>query len=216
MSIETFDTIRDANARLIRKALAGVVFIKRYAPADPAITQVYTTATGLKIPAGYVDVGAISKSAAVKFARDTASADVESWGFSEPTRRDLTRDVASMQFTMQESKKRVFELYNGVDLTSVVADAEKNIVIDKPTRPNNYDWRAFTLSKDGDGADAIYFMKWLPFCQVTAVEDQTWSEEAEVSYTVTLTGFEDPTLKTSVREIWGGPGIDTAGMGFSV
>lgn len=215
MSVQSFDAIRDTNTRLIRKALAGVVFVKRYEESDPEIEQVYTSAGGLMIPAGYVDVGAISKSAAVRFARDTASSDVESWGFGEPTRRDITRDVTTMQFTMQESKKQVFELYNSVDLSGVSPDAEGNVVVDKPTRPQRMNWRAFSLSKDGDGTDAIYFLKWLPNAQVTAIEDQSWSEESEINYTVTLTGYEDPTLKTSVREIWGGPGLDPTAMGFS-
>lgn len=215
MSVASFDSIRDTNTRLIRKALAGVVFVKRYEPADDPITQVYTTAAGLAIPPGYVDVGAISKSAAVRFARETGNSDVESWGFGEPTRRDIVRDITTMQFTMQESKKQVFELYNSVDLTSVTADGEGNIIIDKPTRPQRLDWRAFTLSKDGDGADAIYFLKWLPNAQVTSIEDQSWSEDSEISYTVTMTGYEDPALKTAVREVWGGPGIDAEAMGFS-
>lgn len=215
MSVASFDSIRDTNTRLIRKALAGVVFVKRYEPEDDPITQIYTTAAGLIIPPGYIDVGAISKSAAVRFARETSNSDVESWGFGEPTRRDIVRDVTTMQFTMQESKKQVFELYNSVDLSQVTADEDGNVIVDKPSRPQRLDWRAFTLSKDGDGPDSIYFLKWLPNAQVTSIEDQSWSEDSEVSYTVTMTGYEDPALKTAVREVWGGPGLDAAAMGFS-
>lgn len=215
MSVTTFDSIRGHNTKLIRKALAGVVFAKRYAAEDEPITQVYKKTTGLVIPAGYKSVGVTSKSAAAKFARDTETAEVESWGYGDPTRQDLTKDVTSLQFTMQESKRLSFELYNSVDLSGVKADANGNIVMDKPTTPQSLDWRIFTLSRDGDGPNAIYFLKWLPNCRVTGVEDQELSDGSELAYTVTVTGFTDPTELTAVREVWGGPGLDITGMGFT-
>ena len=218
MPIETFDSVRSSNTKNIRKALAGAVFVKRYVDADPAIVKVWTTAGGLLIPAGYKDVGILSKSSAVKLARATNTADVESWGYAQPTRRDITTDVTTIQFTMQESKKVSLELHGGLDLSAVTPDADGNIVIDKPSRPQMLDWRVFVLSKDGDGADAIYWLDWLPNAQVTGMEDQEYSEANEKAYTVTMTGYEDPTLLTAHRQIWGGPGIDhttATGMGFS-
>lgn len=215
MSVGTFDGLKGHNVRNIRKALAGAVFAKRWEEGDEPITQIYTAAGGLVLPAGYQSVGVTSKSAAAKFARDTGTSDVESWGYGEPTRRDITSDITTLQFTMQESKKLVFELYNGTDLTNVQPDTEQNIVMDKPTSPQTSFWRIFTLSKDGDGANAIYFLKWLPRCSITGVEDQELSEENELSYAVTVTGYNDPRVLTSVREVWGGPGLDTDAMGFT-
>lgn len=215
MSVQTFDQIKGHNTKLIRKALAGAVFAKRYAPEDEPITQIYTAADGLVIPAGYESVGVTSKSSAAKFARDTETAEVESWGYGDPTRQDLIKDVTSLQFTMQESKRQVFELYNSMDLAAVKADAEGNIIMDKPSTPQALDWRIFTLSRDGDGPNAIYFLKWLPNCRVTAVEDQELSDGAELAYTVTVTGFSDPELLTAVREVWGGPGLQITDMGFT-
>ena len=214
MPVSTFDQIKGHNTKLIRKALAGAVFAKRYDPDDKPITQVYTTAAGLVIPSGYTSVGVTSKSSAAKFARDTSTAEVESWGYGDPTRQDLIKDVTTLQFTMQESKKAVFELYNSVDLSGLATDADGNVIMDKPTAPQALDWRVFTLSKDGDGPNAIYFLKWLPNCRVTGVEDQELSDGAELAYTVTMTGFVDPALLTAVREVWGGPGLDHTAMGF--
>ena len=134
MSVKTFDSVRTPNVKNIRKALAGAVFIKRWAEGDAPITKVYTTAGGLIIPAGYTDVGVLSKSSAAKFARETNTSDVESFGYAQPTRRDITSDVTTVQFTMQESKRQVFELHGGVDLSAVKADTDGNIVID-----NEYD-----------------------------------------------------------------------------
>lgn len=215
MSVETFDSVRSGNVKNIRKALAGAVFVKRWAEGDAPITQVYTTAGGLIIPTGYTDVGVLSKSSAAKFARDTNTSDVESWGYAQPTRRDITSDVTTVQFTMQESKRQVFELHGGMDLSAVVPDVDGNIVIDKPNRPQSIDWRVFVLAKDGDGADAIYWLDWLPMAQVTAMEDVENSESAERAYTVTMTGYEDPAVRTAHRQVWGGPGIDAAAMGFT-
>lgn len=215
MSIPTFESARNHNTKLIRKGLEGSVFIKPWAEDDPEIEKIYTTSGGLLIPSGFVDVGVINKKDAVKWARDLDTADVESWGYSEPTRRDINKDVTTMAFTMQESKRQVFELYNGVDLSAVVPDSDKNIVLDKPGRPQPRIWRAFQLAKDGDGADAYYFMRILPRCQVSKVEDQTWGEDDEIAYGVELTGYKDNGWGTAVREIWGGPGIDAVAMGFS-
>lgn len=40
MSIQSFDGVRTPNVKNIRKALAGAVFVKRYADGDAPITQV--------------------------------------------------------------------------------------------------------------------------------------------------------------------------------
>lgn len=216
MAVQTFDSVRDPNVKNIRKALAGAVFVKRYADADTPITKVWTVAGGLLVPAGYVDVGILSKGSAVKLARDTNTSDVESWGYTQPTRRDITSDVTTIQFSMQESKRTAMELHGGLDLSAVLPDADGNIVIDKPTRPQTLDWRVFVLSKDGDGADAIYWLDWLPNAQVTAMEDQEYSDANEKIYTVTMTGYEDPVVLTAHRTIWGGPGIDDVAMDFVV
>lgn len=215
MTVNTFDSVRKHNTRLIRKALEGSIFIKPWEEGDPEIEQVWTAAAGLLIPPGYEDVGVISKKDATKWARDTDTADAESWGYGEPTRRDINKDISTMAFTMQESKRRVFELHQGVDLSQVKPDAEGNIVIDKPGRPQSRFWRAFQLCKDGDGVDAIYFLRALPRCSVTKFEDQTWGEDDEIQYGVELTGYRDPEWGTAVREVWGGPGVDAAEMGFA-
>lgn len=215
MSVQTFESVQTANVKNIRKALAGAVFVKRWAAGDAPITKVYTAASGLVVPSGYTHVGVTSKESGLKFGRDTDTADVESWGYSQPTRRDITSDVTTLQFTMQESKRSVFELYNGTDLSAVTPDTDKNIVMDKPRRPQALDWRVFVLSKDGDGPDAVYWLDWLPNAQVTGVEDQEYTEDSELAYTVTMTGFEDPDVLTAHRKVWGGPGIDTDAMGFT-
>ena len=214
MTVQSFDTVKNHNKLLIRKALEGSIFIKPYDEADAPITKIWTTAGGLIIPTGFVDVGLLNKKSAQKWARDTDSADTESFGYGEPTRRDITKDISTVDFSMQESKRRTLELYNGADYSGVVADTDGNIVIDKPSRPQVRLWTLLSLSKDGDAADAIYFARIMPMCQVTKIGDQTLGEDEELLYPVTMTGYREPAYKTAVREIWGGPGIDKAAMGF--
>lgn len=214
MSVTSFEDATNFNSKLIRKALSGAIYIKKWEAADEPVTQIWTASGGLQVPAGYLHVGHVTKSDATQWSRDTDTADVESWGFGEPTRRDLTKDTSSVKFVLQESKRQAFELYNGVDLSQVKPDADGNIVINKASRPQKIDYRALFIGKDGDGADAIYFARWMPLCSVTGVEDQTWGEEDEIQYGVTLTGMQDPAVKTALREIWGGPGLDVEAMGF--
>lgn len=210
----TFAEIKGHNLRLIRKALAGVVFAKRWAADDDPIEQVWTNAGGLMVPAGYQSVGATSKDDAVTNSRDIETSEVTSWGYGEPTRVDITTDTSTLQFTMQESKRLVLELYNQADYSSVAPDSDGNIVLDKPSIPEVLEWRIFTLSKDGDGPNAIYFMRWYPYCRITSVEDLEETEGSERRYTVTASGFQDPAALTAVREIWGGPGLPLDAMGF--
>ena len=214
VSIATFDSVRDTNVKNIRKGLAGAVFVKPWDAADEPIVKVYTTAGGLTLPADYEDVGYLSKGSSLKVGRETSTSDVESWGESQPTRRDVTTDITTIQFTMQESKRVAFELHSGADLSQVTPDADKNIVMDKPRRPTIRDYRMYVLQKDGDGADAIYWLDWLPLCNVTGVEDLESSQESERAYTVTMTGRNDDAVGTAHRQVWGGPGINPTAMGF--
>lgn len=215
MSVASFDSVKDHNVLNIRKALAGALFVKRFEEDDTPITKVWSESAGLIVPADYVSVGVTAKGSPPQFGRDMQTSDVESWGHAEPTRSDVSRDVDTLQFTAQESKLIVFELYRGANYSSVTPDADGNIVLDKPSTTSTQFWRAFTLSKDGDGTDAIYWIDWLPRCSVTAVENQTLGEDTELQYTVTLTGYQDKAVSTSRRTIWGGPGLDAKDMGFA-
>lgn len=215
MTVQTFESVRKHNNLLIRKALEGSIFVKPYDEADQPITQIFTTAGGLIIPSGFEDVGLIDKKQAQKWARDTGTSDVESFGYGEPTRRDVNKDTSTVDFTMQESKALVMGIYNMADYSQVKPDADGNIIVDKPGRPGVKKYTLLSLSKDGGGADTIYFARIMPNCQVTKVGDQTLGEDEAVVYPVTFTGYRDKRYSTAVREVWGGPGADAAAMGFA-
>lgn len=211
----TFSDLNTVNDALIRKGLEGLVAVKRWASGDPAVTALKDATGLLALPSGYTAIGRITKSDGVSWTRDVSTSDVESLGAAEPTRRDITSDVSGLNFTAQESRLKVFELYDGVDLTGKTYDANGNVSYDKPARPASIYYRALVLFKDGDGADAVYFAKWLPRAQVTDRGEQTWSEGSEVQYPLTFNAFVDKAVGTSVRTLWAGPTTTMSDMGFT-
>lgn len=216
----TFTEAKGHKGSNIRKILEMAIFIKPVDDADTAITKVWGgTTAGLTIPAGYLPVGMTTKDDGATWSRDQESSDVTSYGYAEPVRRDILSDVTGLSFTMQESKKTTMELFHGLDLSAVTTDTVANggsFYFDKASRPAQRKYRVLALGKDGDGPDAIYVARWLPNAQITENGEQAWSEGDEVKYPATFTAYTDDTFGTSFREIWGGPGLDHADMGFPV
>ena len=209
----TFNDIKGHNPKNIRKILEMAIFVKRYDDADTEITSIWD-GTGLTLPAGYESVGLTTKSDGATWQRDQEVSDVTSHGYAEPTRRDILSDQTGLNFTAQEAKRTTLELDKGVDLSAVKPDANGNLVIDKPSRPQPLYWRVLAIGKDGDGPDAIYVVRWLPRAQVTENAEQNWSEESELTFPSTFSAYTDPEVGTSMREIWAGPGLDHVEMGF--
>lgn len=208
----SFSQSRAGNPANIRKILEFAVFVKHHEDSDEEITKIWK-ADGLVIPAGYQSLGVIKKDGET-WTRDQSTSDVTSHGYTEPTRRDITSDVTGLQLTAQESKLQTIELYNGVDLSEMTTDADGNFAWDRPSRPSARDLRVLAVGKDGEGPDAVYLARWLPRAQVTGMGQQSWNEDTEVEYPLTLTAYVDSEFGTSFREIWGGPGLDHTAMGL--
>lgn len=213
--VTTFTDAKGHAQSNIRKILEMAIFAKPVEDTDVAIDKIWTTAGGLNVPAGYVSVGLITKDDGAAWTRDQSSEDVNSFGYAEPSRRDITSDVTGLAFTMQESKKLAMEMFHGLDLSAIATDADGNFFFDKASRPVQRKYRILALGKDGDGPDAIYQARWLPNAQITENGEQAWSEGEEIKYPATLTAYTDQKFGTSFREIWGGPGLDHAAMGFT-
>lgn len=211
----TFDELNTANDALIRKGLQGLVALKPYEAADTEIDAIKDATGLLALPTGYEPVGRITKGDGVTWTRDVSTSDTESLGVAQPTRRDITSDVTGLQFTAQESKLVTVGLHEGLDLSGTTYDTNGNVVIDKPDRPANLYYRALVLFKDGEGTDAFYFAKWLPRVQVTDRAEQTWQEETEVQYGITMTAFVDAAVGTAARTIWASSTTNLDAMGFT-
>lgn len=212
----TFNELQEHFNELIRKGLEGSFFVKRYGAADSEISKLKDATGLLALPPGYKDVGLLTKEQGLNWTREIATSDTTSLGYSEPTRRDVTSDITGLQFTAQESKLSVFELYEGIDLTGVTADSHGNVSWDKPDRPASLHYRGLALFKDGDGADAIYFGAWLPRFQITDRGEQSWREDVETVYQMTCTAYNDSTVGTSKRSLWAASPATLTKMGFAV
>lgn len=212
----TFDDIKDQFPELVRKGLQGAFFYKRWDEADDEISTL-KDATGLiALPTGYESAGILTKADGMSWTRDSDSADTEGWGYGEPVRRDVTKDVSGLQFTAIETRRSTLEMHEGLDLSAVKQDALGNVVFDKPDRPASIYYRGFALIKDGDGADAFYAAKWLPKFGVTDRGEVKWSENDEINYPVTITAYVDSAVGTSCRNLYAGPASVLTKMGFPV
>lgn len=209
----TFTEVKGHAPSNIRKPLELSIFVKPYDDEDEEITQLWD-GSGLVVPTGYVSVGLVTKDDGATWSRDQETADVTSHGYAEPTRRDITSDVSGLAFTMQESKRQAMEIYHSLDLSEITTDSNGNFYFDKASRPAQRRYRVLALGKDGDGLDAIYMARWLTNAQVTENGQQAWTEGTEVQYPATFTAYFDELMGTSLREIWGGPGLDHEAMGF--
>lgn len=213
----TFEALQKKQTELIRKPLAGAVMLAPVTAALPATLTTGTDSSLATLPTGYNDLGLITKADGLSWSRAVDSAETTSWGFSDPTRRDITSDVSSLQLTAQETNVHTLGLYNNLDLTTVVPDVSTGEVsFAQPLRAATRFYRLFAISVDGVGADAIYIGRLLPRAMVSDIGDQAWTDADEMAYQVTITATPDLTAGYSIRHFFGGPGWKalTADMGF--
>lgn len=213
-----FEALREVHVDLIRKALGGVILT---APMSaPVPDKLFASPDGtfadLK-EMGYESLGLFSKSDGLTFPRETEQADVESFGFQEPTRSDITSDVTSATFRLQETNKQVLQLFHGLDLTDVVADENGEFHFDNPNSPETVYRRMIYIAKDGNGPNSKYIAKIMPRSTVTEKQEETWTSDAEISYGLTLKASNDTEAGFSVRNTFGGPGFASIldEMGFA-
>lgn len=202
-----FTTLQKRQQQLIRKALNGGIWVAGSAVDAPTSLTSGATSDPLALPEGWEDVGYITKDDGATWSRDQDTSDTTSWGAFEPTRRDITSDVTTLKFTMQETKRISLELTYGVDLSAVTPDSTTGeVAFNQATSSATIYRRFFAIFADGVGADAVYVGRFCPRMAITAVDDQQWSDGQELQYAVTATAFVDPALGYSVRHFFGGPG----------
>jgi hypothetical protein len=213
----SYDDLQQRNAALIFKALQGSVFVAPFG-AD-AITSLTDTDKFLKaLPDDYEDVGWVSDDGA-QFSRDVDTSDITGWGSVEPLRSDVTQDTTTLQMEMLETKKSTIGLYTGADMDAVVPDAVSGEVsIEKPARPGFRYYRLLAVAVDLTDDGEYYIARFLPRARVTDFDDQSMqsSDDSPLTWPVTMTGYEDPTLGYSERYLFGGAGFASrlAAMGF--
>lgn len=205
---DDFNALRGAQAKLIRKALGGLILV---APEDAEVPEKIFTGpnTFADFAAlGYKPLGWLTKGDGINFTRETEQAEVESFGAQEPTRIDFTKDVTSAAFKCQETNRQVLEMYHGVDLEGVTVDRTTGeFAFSSPDLPEAIYRRLIYIAKDGNGDDAKYIIKVMPRGIVSEVQEQAWSSESELASGLTVKATKDDVLGYSVRNVFGGTGF---------
>lgn len=205
---DNFDALRGAQAKLIRKALGGLILV---APEDAEVPEKIFTGPNTFVDfaaLGYKPLGWLTKGDGINFTRETEQAEVESFGAQEPTRIDFTKDVTSAAFKCQETNRQVLEMYHGVDLEDVTVDKDTGeFAFSSPDLPEAIYRRLIYIAKDGNGDDAKYIIKVMPRGIVSEVQEQAWSSESELASGLTVKATRDDALGYSVRNIFGGTGF---------
>ena len=214
----TFDDVKGHNEALIRKMLEMAIFVQ---PTTAAAITTITDATGsnLVIPDTMTSVGMTSKDDGAAWTPSIDISEVNAYGYGTPVRRDATSRTLDLKFTMLESKRKVFEVYYGIDLSTTTAPAAKNeLYFDQPDRPEATYWRILAIGRDGSGTSSIYHAEYLPKALLTDCDPIAWSDSDPLAYGVTLSADIDSAYGTSQRSFWAGAGFSTAvitAMGFS-
>jgi hypothetical protein len=215
----TFDSLKGHNDALIRKMLEMAIFIAPWPAAVTLATISDTAGTQLVIPDTYLSVGMCSKDDGATWTPNIDISEVGAYGYGTAVRRDATSRTLNLGFTMLETKKKVLELYYGVDLSATTVPAAKTeLFFDMPSAARASYWRVLAIGKDGTGTNAIYHAEYLPKAILTDVDAVSWTDDSPLSYSVTLSADVDSTYGTSQRSFWCGPGFNTSvitAMGFS-
>lgn len=208
MANTTFEAeLASNNPSNIFKALGGIVYQAPTTEPIPAAFTAATTADLISFTANWKKLGLITKGDGITFSRDINTDTEESWGYTEPTRTDITSDVVSAAFTLMEQNRSTLSLFDFVDLSAVTPDATTGeIAWNKPVILSPSYARFIYLAVDGNGTSRRYRIKVMPRGQVVAVDDEAWQSGASTKFPVTIRATVDTTLGYAVRTVLAGPG----------
>lgn len=218
----TFDALKAHNDQLVRKMLELAIFVAPFPTGTVLSTVSDTTGANLVVPTEYVSVGMTNKDQGAVWTPKLTLQEVGAYGYGQPVRRDTTQRAEDLKFSMLESKRKAFEVYEGIDLSAVATPpgaVKMEIQYDRPDLPPLKYWRVLAVGKDGYGTSAIYHVEFLPKAILTAVDPTNWQDGTATDYGVTLSADFDAAVGTSQRTFWCGPGFTSSlitAMGFTV
>lgn len=225
----SYDSIKEHDNSLIRKALGGSFFLAPES-ADPiaALTTYTAPVTGppavpakidlTALPTNWADLGLLTDDG-VGFENEVSQSDVSAWQSYNPVRTDITSDIDTVTVVAEETKLQTLALFTGANiLASAPAANTGELSIAKPERPSARFYRGLALAVDGEGDDEWFIARFYPRLKVTGKNGQRYGKgDDPISYGVTMTAFTDATLGYSCRYLYGGSGWKAAlaKMGFS-
>ena len=169
--------------------------------------------TGLLIPPHFQPFGLTTKADGATWNREIETADVESHGYAQPTRRDITKDLRSLDITAQETKRFTQELSEQQRIVAKIS-ATNSVRFDASARPETIELEVLALAKDGVGADALYCARWLPLAPTRPSGEAKWVEGDEWGHPYTIDAMVDDVVGTAMRTWWFGSRARLLDMGF--
>lgn len=215
----SYDTLKNKQRELIRKALDGSVFVAPFADAAGTPSAVFTGLTAktgtapnevidlVALPTGWDDLGLLSNDG-VSLASDVTTSDVQSWGSVTPTRTDIISDTTTLTVTAQETKALTIGILSGVDVAALTPNVDTGeVAFAKPTRPAGSYYRLFSLAVDLADGGEIYIGRFLPRAKKSNQGEQAFGGgDDPISYPFTFTGEVDDALGFSEKWYFGGAG----------
>jgi hypothetical protein len=124
---------------------------------------------------------------------------------------------------MIESKRRAFEAYNGVDLSTVqgtsTATGKQELTWTTPDLPPaSTGVSCASPVTVAPAANALYHAEFFPRATLTDVNEMKFSDNDPLAYAVTMGADTDTTAGYPQRSFWAGPALTTSvmnSMGFS-
>jgi hypothetical protein len=210
-------TFEDADGTLVlRPTKMAILVAPEGTTAIDTIVDV-TDGTKLSIPDTFVSVGYMEKADGLGLAPTIETSPSEAYGQTQPIGYYITGSSFTATFTMKETKKASLDTYLAMDLSATTADATTNeVLIDTPDVPSVRFPHLLCIGQHRDGANAIWVAHYMPKVMITDMAEQSWKDDADMTYKVTYTALVDSTLGTARRIFLGGPGMATAStaMGF--
>lgn len=203
-----YETMNNKKNELIRKATDGSVFVDEI---SSAILETITAGedSALALPPTLVsrDLGWLTEDG-VAFSGEVAESAINSWGATEPTRREVTSDTTSMSVTAQETNIVTVGLYTGNDLAALVPDPETGeLIVTKPPRPRLKHFRVLALSMDTYEGEEVYIARYMPRATLARSPEQSFTGgDTALTWGLTFTSTVDSEAGYSEKFFFGGPG----------
>lgn len=201
---------------LVRKALEGVVFLRRKTGAT-AIPETILDATKQPIDLvaeGFFPVGVMSTDG-VTWSREMEKSETEAWGYGGFVRTDIIKAPKTVAFTALESDRRqLAEIIYGMDLSTVAAGTNGEVVFDEPPIPSSDEYEGVVLTRDGSTSTPYFRGAGLPRIKLAELDEEVWQAEEARMYPLTFDVLPDDVLGTPMRHYIGGAAFDAAEQGF--
>lgn len=214
-----YTSLQNRKSQLIRKAKEGSVFIDEI--SSKLITSITTgEEAALSLPETLAkrDLGWLTEDG-VGFSGDIQESAINSFGATEPTRREVTTDTTSVAVTAQETNIVTVGLYTGNDLEALVPDPTTGeLIVTKPPRPRLQHFRVLALSVDEHEGQELYIARYLPRATLARNPEQSYTAgDTATTWGMTFTSTLDNTAGYSERYFFGGPGWKAllGDMGFN-